>query len=641
METKSKEEDERLVFDQEYIDKTLKENYDPRYKQSIVKHPFPYVSGYKNEWWCELEYRPKLSQYYKHMSTLHQETGKRGPKRDLYCYVKFPHMRYLQFIGFMAMDEKMFSMFGDNRIYTLLPEDFKYYFVPLPDFSDIVENFDDVERVKAVNGTVRRNIYTDDEKFRAEIREFTYGSDIDKMTDEFYTYWKTCTFIDKNVDLPTPLTLASLYADVKPPYECSNLFEWRGFKLEEPSKSLPIVSEILKTSESQGRQFVVISPKSLAERIVSMLREGKPASFSELFREEYEVTCIPFDLDVTGPIARRCWNDRKEENDYIDKWVKELRFRLNWELREFLQDDFDIGRWPMGIFRRRIQQPDKLSFHLYQMMPSNVSFKSIEHVRVLVNKMIEEMKDRYILVCPNSGTFLGHWECVVDGATYETKPDVMHHGKFYGPDGKELTRHERLKAKFVPYIDSQIYKVNGSLRLPGCSKSTNVDDVMVRADDDAEVDESDIVNSLVHLPHRCKDNVIGALRRFPQHCIPSQQKQVRIEYPEAERSSGSFESPLELNNGDVQRLREFIEKEYETTVTKCKRMECALFFDTTLTFCPFANKDHENAKQYFIYRGRESSTLLRKCWHSQCQGKYKIKTFQLSSEVMTIADPST
>jgi len=291
-------------------------------------------------------------------------------------------------------------------------------------------------------------------------------------------------------------------------------------------------------------------------------------------------------------------------------------------LRTFLQDDFDIRGWPMRIFRRRVRNPDKLSIHLYQILPINVSFKSIEHVRVLVNRMIEEMRDRFRLFS-SAGTFLGHWECVVGDVRYETKAEE-HHAFFRRPDGKRLSRSIRPKSTFVSYIDSQIYKVNGSLRLPGCSKSKNMDDVLVGAKDD-DVDETDIIGSLAHFPHRCNDNVIGALRRYPQSCQAFRQKRVRIEYTEGDRMTGGCEK-LDVNDDDVQRLREFIETEMDTKVTKCKRMESSLFFDTTLTYCPFAKRDHRNAKQYFVYRGRESSTLLNKCWHSQCQGQYGINT---------------
>ena len=620
------EEVERLIFDREYIARTLEANYDPRYKQSIVKHPFPYVSGYKNEWWCELQHRPKLSEYFDRGAKLYQESGKRGSKRNLYCYVKFPHMRDLQCIGFMVMDDRMFSKVPtrDCRITHLLPEDFQLYFLPLPDFRGIVDEFDDLDRAAPDLAANSLNLYTDEEEFRAEIRAFTYERKIRETTEDFYRYWKPFILVDNGTELPTPLMLATLYANVDPPYECLYLHDWRGFQVEQPSRKLPIVSEILGSGESRGRQFVVTSPRSIAEQIVSKFKEGQPASFSEVFREEYEVTCLPFDLDVTGPIADLCYNDRSQEGEYLDGCVRELCSRLNLQLRLFLQDDFDIRSWTMHSFRRRVRSRNKLSFHLYQILPRNVSFKSIDHVRTLVNRMIEEMKDRSLLFS-HAGTLLGHWECEVGGENYATLAEE-HHSFFHGPDGKRLNRSPRLNSRFVSYIDSQIYQVNRSLRLPGCSKSKNMEDVMVRVSDD-DVDEIDVVSSLAHFSHRCNENVIGVLRSYPKSEQSFRQRQVRIKYSVGERKMHERVSEtLAVSDDDVRQLRDFIEKKYETTVTKCKRLDCALCFDTTLSYCPFAKRVHQNAKQYFVFRGRESSTLLNKCWHSHCQGQYMITT---------------
>ena len=612
-------EDETENFD--YVDKIIHEDYNQSFKQNKIKHPFPYISGYKNEWWCELQHRPKLNEYFEKGSKLYQEAGERGANRDLHCYLKFPHRRYLTFVGLIDVDETFFSKLPSTRLFRLLPEDFLHYFIPLQSFDHIVKNFDDLKR-QIDEDSIARNVYTSDD-VKVEIGEFTLESNIVKIIKEFYRYWKPYIAIDKDTELPTPLTLATLYADVQPPYECFHLQDWRGFDLEVPSERLTLVSETLSAKGSGGRQYVVFSPRCLAERIVSNFQRGQPDTFCELFREEYEVTCVPFDLDVTGPIARGCWNDVQQENEYVSECVDELRRRLNEQLQMFLQDDFDIGRWPLRIFRRRARYPDKLSLHLYQVLPSNISFKNIDHVRMLANRMIEEMKNRFRSFS-SAGTLLGHWEYVVDGKKYESKAEE-HHVFFHGPDGERLSRSKHVKPKFVSYIDSKIYRVNGSLRLPGCSKSKNMDDVLVSANKDIVV-EDDIEGSLVHFPHRLgNDNVVGGRRKYPQHLQPFRGKRVLIEYEAAERIRRSYDK-IDVNDDHVQQLRQAIEKAYETTVTKVKRIESELFFDTKLKKCPFAGSDHQHANQYFVYRGRKFPTLLRKCWHSACETRYEVTT---------------
>ena len=181
---------------------------------------------------------------------------------------------------------------------------------------------------------------------------------------------------------------------------------------------------------------------------------------------------------------------------------------------------------------------------------------------------------------------------------------------------KKLSYFDPSRMKFVSYIDKQIYKVNGSLRLPGCSKTKIMTDVLVKVSDGVVVDD-DIIDSLVHFPHRCEPfgnkkstNPMPSKKNYHRECTNSNQ--------------------VEMSADEVQQIRQFIQFEFNTSVTKWKRSKSGYFFDTLQSHCPFAGKSHRRAKQYYLYVSNDS-TLIRKCWHSHCQGRSQVITTSCST----------
>ena len=142
----------------------------------------------------------------------------------------------------------------------------------------------------------RPRVYMNDDT-KVKINQFTIESGIQSLIYKYYTIWKPFIVIDKS-SLPSPLSLATRYADRKPPQKCYHLHDWRGFSLDTPSKNMIVVSESIGKGKNGARQFVVFSPKGLSNRIASSLERGHPETFSEIFRADYRVTCIPFDLDA-------------------------------------------------------------------------------------------------------------------------------------------------------------------------------------------------------------------------------------------------------------------------------------------------------------------------------------------------------
>ena len=572
----------------------------------------------EEKWWCELEYFDNFCEYLKYGSKVYRELGKRSLNSNLNCYVKNHSESRFEFVGHMNVDSTLFSKIPANKLQRLLPGDFQHHFVPTESFagvkSHIVMQDDEIGKKHTAETddleSDRPRVYMNDDT-KVEIKQFTIESGIQSLIYKYYTIWKPFIVIDKS-SLPSPLSLATRYADRKPPQKCYHLHDWRGFSLDTPSKNMIVVSESIGKGKNGARQFVVFSPKGLSNRIASSLERGHPETFCEIFRADYRVTCIPFDLDVIGHTATLCWNsNRDKNNEWIYKCVEELRVRLNDHLREFLSSDFDIRNWPVGIFRRQTASPDKLSIHVYQQLPVNVCIEGIEHLKVLVNRLINKIQKSRLA---SPGTFLGHWECLDNGTKYQTRM-TDNHVTLRNQNDEKLCCFDPSRMKFVSYIDTQIYKVNGSLRLPGCSKTNITTDVLVKVSDGA-VFEDNIVDSLVHFPHRCE---------------PFGNKTVRIRcLHKSFYREGTNLHQDEMSADEVQQIRQFIQLEFDTSVTKWKRCKSGYFFDTLQSHCPFAGKIHRKAKQYYLYVSN-SSTLIRKCWHSHCQGRSQVITTACST----------
>ena len=187
------------------------------------------------KWWCELEYSDNFCEYLKYGSKVYRELGKRSLNSHLNCYVKNYTESRLEFVGHMNVDSTLFSKIPANKLQRLLPGDFQHHFVPTGSFAGvenhIVKN-DEIENKRKTEETDdlkhdHPRVYMNDDT-KVEIKRFTIESRIQTLIYKFYTIWKPFIVIDKS-SLPSPLSLATLYADIKTPQKCYHLHDWRGF----------------------------------------------------------------------------------------------------------------------------------------------------------------------------------------------------------------------------------------------------------------------------------------------------------------------------------------------------------------------------------------------------------------------------
>lgn len=574
------------------------------------------------EWLCEVEYASLLSEYYEYGSKILSESGTRCPLSKLICCTRHTGSNNLELIGYFSIDSTFLNKLP-VVLRRLLPEDFQDRFVPNA-FSDSETYFNDLcdrefidetavtkelkwflDKTKNVDDTdqprvsLSINVYSSD-NFDEEIKDFTLDSRIQTKIKKFCLNWNSVHAM-KSDRLPSPLSICTRYADSQPPLEFSQVKDWKAFGLKNPSKRLVVVSEALCFEDSGPKQFLLFSPKRLAESIVFNFQREHPRTFCEIFRAGYDVTCIPFDLDITGINATRILGDKEKVNVFVKRCVDELRLRLNDQLRHYVNDKFDVTKWPVGIFQGHSSKANKISLHVYQRLPWNVSISGIDHVKILVTRMVQEIKKSRHTSSQN-GTLLGHWEYVSGNQIYESQMED-NHATFREINNKLLLNYDESDVRFVSYIDTKIYKVNGSLRLPGCSKSKANRNILVKCSGE-DIHESDIKDSLVHYPH---SSISFGTEIINIVCFD-------------ENRNGNLSRHVFVKDEDVQRISCFIEDNLKTVVTKCKQTPTGVFFDTQQTWCPLAKKDHRGAKQFYAYSST-TRTLVRKCWHSNCQGK--------------------
>lgn len=548
---------------------------------------------------CEIEYAASLSHYYKEGCKVLSDNSEKYLRAKLKCYVKDPKRDTISCIGHFNVDEVLLNKLPDT-LQRFLPIDFRDHFVPSASFEvfNIEQNVDDERHFSKM-----RNVYSSD-NYDEEITAFTFDSKIKKEIAFFYFTLNSLIAMTKDT-LPSPLTMCIRYADVLPPPECNRLKDWRGFCcMNKPTRKLVVVSEACTFEQNGPRQYLLFTPKRLSECIVSNFKRAQRNTYCEIFRNDYDVTCIPFDIDVTGMNATRNINDATKLNNFVTRCVDELRDRLNKQLRRYLNGKFDVRKWPMGIYRGRSNKANKLSLHLYQRLPGNISIRGIDHVKILATRMNREIK-RSKQTFSTSGTLLGHWEYTDRDKIYESQI-ADNHATLRDINDDVLLKFDPSKLRFIPYIDTKIYRVNGSLRLPGCCKSKSRTNVIVKINDE-DIHERDIIDSLVHYSHSSE--------YFEKETI-------RIECYDDKLCIGSSRH-IFVKDVDVERIRRFIENDLKIAVTRCKQTTSGIFFDTELTRCPFAEKDHGNARQFFAYSS-STRVLVQKCWHSNCQGKTKV-----------------
>lgn len=556
--------------------------------------------------YCELEYFPLLKQYKTHGCRILDEMGSRRVGAKIICCVKFPNQKETVNLGYISVDVALAEKLPVEHLSRLLAEDFSsFVYTYAGNEEEMIEDLlrrgvnnesaiaNDVAIAFPRNQPRRFKVCAYDTEGQIRLRRFCYENDPISAVKSYYELWNPFlkAFVSDNVVPPSLLSFTKRYADRQSPPMSANIDDWRAFELQPPERNLIVVSEVIGSC----RQFVAYSPKRLASDIVQCLQESY--TFCEVFRESLDITCLPFDLDIDGAVWRQYGGD--DEEVYIDRVVQELRLRMTTALRSCMnenRDNFSLMEWPVRVFRG--DSDKKMSLHVYQTLPNNITVRNIDEVGSIVSGMLENVRRSRGM----ESTLLGVWR----SGDFESRPEDGHR-RFYEPAGNAISGKTPELNDFVSFVDVGIYRTNRSLRLPGCAKSRQgrvmtawLDGTMRR------VTENDVIGALAHYPHETPS--YGCVRQILRSNENKRTVSISAEFHHI--------APIMLNA-----LKKFIENELDVRITRRKITISGAFFDTDEKRCVFTKRSHGAAKQYFYFQPVKN-VLLRKCWHGACQSKF-------------------
>jgi len=341
--------------------------------------------------------------------------------------------------------------------------------------------------------------------------------------------------------VPGWLDLCQHYAQKKPPPGSSNVGDWLCFGIPLPQHHLIVVSSRLCIA-STARQYTLFSPNMLETDVL-----GNNVDYSEVFLKNVPVTCIPIDIDAEYT---------SENMKVIDALLKYLRFYIQLEMRQLTRGALiDLNEWPMYVYKSNTKS--KLSLHLYQHLPRNVTFVNIEEV----------------------GRFLAN---VKSRMTFNPKTR-----------GKEC------------WIDDSVCASNRSLRLPLCSK----------------MESGVLCKKLEHYDTLGKQHcplplVTVALVHYPHNVPTADIPTLNLCYPGKVRSHWGIS--CQPNERITSRIKTFIEINLGIRVTRENSRTKYSYFDTSESFCPFVARRHRHSKQYFVWNW-DTHKLTRHCWSFKCK----------------------
>ncbi len=527
-------------------------------------------------WQCEVSFYPNYSLYEKEGCRVLEERG-RATDFQLACYVRHPNASPSQrtLLGHFQTTPEFVSLLpADTPLQRLLPEDFTNFF-----------RFAGKSPVYRAAAPSTSHAYD-----ASETQECLFGYDAESLKNirRFYVHWNP--FVAANLKaVPSPLELCLRYAGGNPPPRFDDTSDWRGLGLTPPipREVVTVVSENASSRIQGPKRFVAVSAAHLSRRIVDRMEGDCPATFSEIFRANLHVTCVPFDLDITG----QQWCDHCHPERLIDRCVDELLGRVESQFRRFLETAEVGGK--LHVYRGNCKS-DKFSLHLYLRLPPNWRFESIDHVAYFVRDLVGQI-ERERIRAGRSSTLLGHWEGNGVDDAYQTSYADEH----AYPAGQEKPRGPRARLRFVSYLDAAIYRNNGSLRLPGCVSRAGdpVNLALKHRDDSRKICPQDILDALAHFPPRPDSfRLIRCAPLGPPKELPLEQGE------DWEFLQGLVRA--QINRG---------------LVTRRKVTRYAVFWDTDEFFCPRVKRRHSKAKQYFVF-DRLRRTLKRRCWSAKCRG---------------------
>lgn len=497
-----------------------------------------------------------------------------------------------------------------------------------------IENFEESHNFM---NRKRCALYGTESKY-ACLKSFSNSSGFSHSKKIFYSiilgYQPPTSMLPKNIEMARALS-----KNLPPPLTTSSKL-WDFFGILPPSGSESLVTLNYCRPHSTGREFGVVSALSL--------NELEDMSAGEILSRDMWVTALTLDIDGKTIDARthvpcNVYKPQLVVHDLIEA------------TRHVMMEELE-GRWDLYKHRPAVhiwhasgQDNQKLSMRISLHLPENVAFASIDALRGFVKNLVTQIKStrcRYLtvayLILNDSVRFemslLGNneWYAIENDQLIRLEDHLFHAtgkgekvhircqhtsytiqktfscGYAIFEEGSQkanqvfdlpswLSCTVRREAYIETLIDDGIYFHNHSLRLPGQSKLEGTD--LVRKFSPC-THGSLPVDALMHYPHTDTPSIPGPPILIEVHSTTN---------------SSNIQTDNTHEDKDMEFAREFIAKQYGSSVTKITRGTKLIYMDLDRNeACLVKGSTHSSAKMYLVY-DRQTRKLLANCWSSKCR----------------------